>query len=221
MSATTQVLTLWGRANSVNVQKTLWALDEFGLSFEHRVVGGRFGGLKRPEFAALTPVRRVPVLQDGAITVWESHAILRHLARREAAHPIGAQMRAPATAAAADMWMDFSATTLQPPFIGLFWQRVRTPTPKRKATVDQRHHRSVSEALAVVEGVLSDGRDHLAGDEFGLADMAAGSLLHRLLEIAPDFTSAFPGVAAWRDRLAARPAYRGRVAVDYEDLRAD
>ena len=56
---------LWGRASSVNVQKVLWALEDCALPYEHKIVGGIFGGNDDPKFAALTPVRRVPVLQDG------------------------------------------------------------------------------------------------------------------------------------------------------------
>mgnify|MGYP003762721953 FL=1 len=53
---------LWGRASSVNVQKVLWGLEEQGLVYEHKIVDGKFGGTDDPEFTALTPVRRVPVL---------------------------------------------------------------------------------------------------------------------------------------------------------------
>ena len=99
---------LWGRASSVNVQKVLWALEDRALPYEHKIVGGIFGGNDDPDFAALTPVRRVPVFQDGDVTLWESHTILRYLARGQLS-PI------------TDMWMEFGSTTLQPPFIGLFW----------------------------------------------------------------------------------------------------
>ena len=71
---------LWGRPSSVNVQKVLWALTELGLPYDHRIVGGKYKGLDAPEFKALTPVPRVPVLQHGVEVVWESHAILRYLA---------------------------------------------------------------------------------------------------------------------------------------------
>jgi len=44
------MITLWGRPNSLNVQKALWALDELGLEFEHVDAGGAAGGsLSRPQ----------------------------------------------------------------------------------------------------------------------------------------------------------------------------
>ncbi|MFQ3357773.1 MAG: glutathione S-transferase [Paracoccaceae bacterium] len=61
---------LWGRASSVNVQKILWALSELDLTFKHQTAGGKYGGLGSAEFARLTPARRIPVLQDSALSLW-------------------------------------------------------------------------------------------------------------------------------------------------------
>ena len=63
-------ITVWGRRSAFNVQKVLWTLDELGLQYEHRNAGGSFGGLNAPEFLAMNPHGRVPVLVDGELTVW-------------------------------------------------------------------------------------------------------------------------------------------------------
>lgn len=212
-------LTLWGRPSSVNVQKVLWALAEFGLPYDHKIVAGKYGGLDDPAFQALTPVSRVPVLEDGGIGVWESHAILRHLARIHPEHPLGAAMADPAQAAAIDAWLEYGSTSLQPPFIGMFWQLVRMRPDQRDAATLDGHRSAVMAALAVLERGLSDGRPYLAGDSFSLADIGLGSLLYRLFDIAPDIGDATAGVCAWRDRLAAREAYQRHVAVSYDELR--
>ena len=73
------MITLWGRRNSVNVQKVLWALDETGLPFEHIDAGGDAGGLADPAFRAMNPHGRVPVLRDGKTAIWESNTIVRYL----------------------------------------------------------------------------------------------------------------------------------------------
>ncbi len=211
---------LWGRPTSVNVQKVLWALDEFGLTYDHRVVGGKYGGLDDPVFAALTPVRRVPVLQDGAVAVWESHAVLRHLARRHPDHPLGAPMADTDRAARTDPWLEFGATTLQPPFIGLFWQLVRMRPEERDAGSMTRHKAALAEALDIIERGLGDGRQMLAGDEFGIADIGLGSLMFRLTDIAPDLVEARPHVMAWHQRLRARPAFQRHIETSYAELRA-
>ena len=74
------MLKIWGRRNSFNVQKVLWLMGELGLAHEHISAGGSYGLLDEPAFRALNPHGRVPVLQDGDLSVWESHAILRYLA---------------------------------------------------------------------------------------------------------------------------------------------
>jgi len=123
------MLTSWGRRSSFNVQKVMWLVGELELAYHHIEVGGRFGGLDDPAFQQMNPHGRVPVLQDGETTIWESHAILRYLAARH-----GEARFWPASAAdrsQADRWMDWSQTALQPDFLeGVFWGFYRTPEDK-------------------------------------------------------------------------------------------
>ena len=76
------MLKVWGRRSSFNVQKVMWLTGELGLEHERIDAGGSFGGLDAPEFRARNPHGLVPVIDDGGIIVWESHAILRYLAAR-------------------------------------------------------------------------------------------------------------------------------------------
>ena len=197
---------LWGRASSVNVQKVLWALEDCALPYEHKIVGGIFGGNDDPKFAALTPVRRVPVLQDGNITLWESHAILRYLARGQIS---------PMT----DMWMEFGSTTLQPPFIGLFWQQVRMRKAEQDKALLKKHIKELHEGLGILETGLVDGRTFLAGDDFSMADIAIGSLFHRIMDLHPAILDTFPKVGEWHANIATRAGYRKWVATPFDGLR--
>lgn len=202
---------LWGRPSSVNVQKVLWALTECGLPYAHRVVGGKYGGTDDPEFTALTPMRRVPVLQDGDLALWESHTILRHLARKTGQfdQPEGL----------VDMWMEFGSTTLQPPFIGLFWQRVRMRPAERDAKAEAAYMAALADALCVLDAGLGDQRGFVAGGAVSMADIALGSLFYRLLDIWPDSLEATPHVSAWVSRISQRRGYRDWVATSYDELR--
>ena len=197
---------LWGRASSVNVQKVLWALEDCALPYEHKIVGGIFGGNDDPKFAALTPVRRVPVLQDGDITLWESHAILRYLARGQIS-PI------------TDMWMEFGSTTLQPPFIGLFWQQVRMRKAEQDKALLKKHIKELHEGLGILETGLVDGRTFLAGDDFSMADIAIGSLFHRIMDLHPTILDTFPKAGEWHANIATRAGYRKWVATPFDELR--
>ena len=209
---------LWGRASSVNVQKVIWALAEAGVSYERRDAGGRHGRTDTDAFAAMNPNRRVPVWQEDGLVIWESHAILRHLGRGPAAALWPAD---PAARATADQWMEFASTTLLPPFIGVFWQVVRTPPDKRSAGALERHLAALGAALDILETRLA-AAPWLAGETFTLADIPAGAAMFRLHDIdlpRPDRDTR-PALAAWYARLRDRPAYRETVMTSYDDLRA-
>jgi glutathione S-transferase len=213
-------LVLWGRASSVNVQKVLWALDEFGLTYEHRIVGGKYGGLDTPEFKALTPVGVVPVLQDGDMAIWESHAILRHLARRPGSSRAPSWANDVALAARVDPWLEFGATTLQPPFIAMFWQMVRMKPDQRDTAAQAVHTAAIRRALGIIEARFEKKPTaYLAGPDFSIADIGTGSVLYRLFDILPDLAAEFPRVCAWRDTLAKRPGWARHIATSYDELR--
>jgi glutathione S-transferase len=124
------MLKVWGRRSSFNVQKVMWLIGELELAHEHIDAGGKFGGLDLPDFLAMNPHGRVPVIQDGDAVVWESHAILRYLAARHSAGKFWSYD--PVARARVDGWMDWSQTSLQPDFLsGVFWGFYRTPEDRR------------------------------------------------------------------------------------------
>ena len=206
---------LWGRASSVNVQKVMWALAEAGHPHQRRDAGGRYGRTDTDAFAAMNPLRRVPVWQEDGLTLWESHAILRHLGRGPATALWPAD---PVARATADQWMEFASTTLLPAFVGTFWQMVRTPADTRSATALERHLAGLDAALDILEARLAD-RPFLAGAELTLADIPAGATMFRIHDMDIPRRER-PALAAWYARLAERPAYRDTVMTSYDELRA-
>ena len=68
---------IWGRANSVNVQKVLWCLHELDLAYERIDAGMAFGRNTEPDYLAMNPNGRVPTLVDGEFVLWESNSIMR------------------------------------------------------------------------------------------------------------------------------------------------
>jgi glutathione S-transferase len=66
------MLKIWGRANSINVQKVLWCCGELGLRYERIDAGNEFGLTKTPEYRALNPNALVPTIEDGDFQLWES-----------------------------------------------------------------------------------------------------------------------------------------------------
>ncbi len=104
------MLTVWGRRSSFNLQKVMWLVDELGIAHRHIEAGGKFGGLDTPEFYAMNPHRKVPVIDDKGTVVWESHTILRYLAARYGKDSFWHED--PARLSEFDRWMDWSQTTL-------------------------------------------------------------------------------------------------------------
>lgn len=191
---------LWGRPSSVNVQKVLWALSELSITYEHKIVGGKYGGTDTEAFEQMTPVPRVPVLQDGDLTLWESHAILRYLAG--GVPPL------------ADQWMEYTTSTLQPAFLQMFYELVRT-APNARTQDAEGLRATFLAAMPPLEWQLKKTQ-WLSGDTIGMADIAAGAMMVRACDLCDPLS---PQVARWYDQLRARPAYRAIVMTSYEELR--
>lgn len=209
------MLKIWGRRNSFNVQKVMWLVGELGLDHLHIPAGGSFGGLDAPEFLAMNPHGRVPVIDDDGTVVWESHAILRYLAARHGGPGFWPEAAGPRSKA--DGWMDWAQTTLQPAFLtGVFWGFYRTPEPQRNWPAIRDGVARCAAHVRLLDRVL-DGCEFLSGDHLGLADIPAGTTLYRYFELDID-RPAVPHVEAWYRRLQQRPAYRAHVMIPFGDL---
>lgn len=146
------MLKIWGRSNSINVQKVLWCCDELGAPFERVDAGGAFGITREPEYLALNPNGLVPTISDGDLVLWESNAIVRYLAAR---HGMGTLCPEDlAQRADADRWMDWQLGTLwanfRPAFIGL----VRTPPENRDRASIATAVGNTAESLAILDAHL-------------------------------------------------------------------
>jgi glutathione S-transferase len=209
-------LILWGRASSANLQKARWALEETGVRFELREVGGRFGGLDTPEFGVMNPNRLVPVLQHGDLTLWESHAVVRYVAAAFGGDRLWAAE--PRDRAPIDQWTDWTATTFQPAWLKVFWLVVRTAPNQHDQTAIAAAVNDTVAALRLMDRQLEKS-DYLAGDAFSYADIVAGVSLYRLTTMEIELPS-LPGIEAWHGRLKQRAAFEKTVYISYEELRA-
>jgi glutathione S-transferase len=210
------VLRVWGRRNSINVQKVMWAIGELGLAHEHVPAGGPFGGLDSEEFAAMNPNRRVPVIDDGGTVVWESHAIVRYLT---ACYGEGTLWPSdPGRRAAADQWTDWVTADLQPAFIGgVFWNFYRTPEDRRDWPLIRQGIARSANLFRLLDHHLK-GRTFIAGSDFTFGDIPAGAQLYRYFALEID-RPALPHVETWYERLKARPAYREHVMLPFDELK--
>ena len=209
------MLRIWGRRNSVNVQKVMWAVGELGVPHEHIDAGGPFGGLDTEDFHALNPNRRVPVVDDGGTVVWESHAIVRYLAGK---YGVGSLMPEDmGVRARSDIWTDWVLADLQPAFTGgVFWNFYRTPEAQRNWQLIRQGIARSAILFRLLDEHL-EGRAFIAGDTLTFGDIPAGAQLFRYFALDIDRPS-LPNVEGWYERLKAREAYRTHVMVSFDDL---
>src|SRR3979411_1843982 len=115
------MLKVYGRANSINVRKVLWMLDEIGLAYEREDWGRGYKSTDDPVFRKINPVGVGPVIADGAFRLRESNTIVRYLAEKHGrADLYPGDLEARATT---ESWMDWASTDLggamRPVFHGL------------------------------------------------------------------------------------------------------
>lgn len=197
-------ITLWGRLNSINVQKVAWALEEAALPYRRIDAGGPFKGNDTPEYRAMNPNGLVPVIEDDGFVLWESNAIVRYVAAKATAsglEPAGLRARADA-----DRWMDWAITTFIPTVRTPFMALVRARGSVQKDEFSRAF--AEAEGLAAILDRHLEARPYVAGDTFSMGDIPLGCAAHRWLNL-PAERRPTPHLERWYASLAARPATAG------------
>ena len=198
------MLKIWGRTNSINVQKVLWCCGELDLKFDRVDAGMQFGVNNTSEYRAMNPNGLVPTIDEDGFVLWESHAIVRYLGRK---HGGGKVCPADERAAAdADRWMDWFATTLWPNLRPVFWGLVRTPPEKRNMKEIEESTQKLGASFRIVDARLAD-RDYIAGKNFSMGDIPLGVGAFRWFNMSIE-RPALPNLERWYKRLSERPAYQ-------------
>lgn len=206
------MLQIWGRANSINVQKVMWTVGELGLEHVRHNVGGKAGGLDTPEFGAMNPHRTIPVIDDGGTIVWESGAIVRYLAARYGSGSLWPED--PAVRAVADQWAEWTHTTLQGAFLRLFQAVAKTPPQRQNVQRILNMSQRVAALYRRLDAHLAD-RPFIAGDSFTMGDIPAGATLYRFYAMDLPARPDLPNLKAWHDRLREREAFRQHVEIPW------
>ena len=76
------MLELWGRKNANQVIQVLWTLSELGVEYKRHSIGTETGDLETREYKSLNPNSKIPTIRDNGFVLWESHAVVRYLARQ-------------------------------------------------------------------------------------------------------------------------------------------
>ncbi len=198
------MLKIWGRKNSINVQKVLWACGELALPFDRIDAGMAFGVNNTPEYRTMNPNGLVPLINDDGFILWESHAIVRYLARKH-----GAATLSPPDArinADADRWMEWFSTTLWLNLRPVFWNMVRTAPEKRDMPLVESSRKLLAVNFEIVDAWLAQ-REYMAGNAFSMGDIPMGVAAFRWYNMAIE-RPLLKNLDAWYARLCARPAFK-------------
>jgi glutathione S-transferase len=203
-------LQIWGRANSVNVQKVLWCLREIDLAYQRIDAGMAFGRNHEPDYLAMNPNGRVPTLVDGDLVLWESNSIMRYLVLAYAPEsPLYPQM--PKQRASVERWLDWTLSTLQPVERPLFWALVRTPVEQRDMVAIQKDADAAAVQWRIIDTQLATRR-FIEGDDFTLADIALGAYARRWFGVEGVSKPGLPHLERWFGQFTGRPGFQQFVA---------
>lgn len=164
--------------------------------------------LSPPELRALHPMGTAPVITEGALVMAESGAIFDYIIARHGGGRLAPGAGHPDFAAFL-CWLHFANGSLQP-VMGRNMLLGRLDLPADNAVRRSTHER-LERALAMVEARLS-AVPHLAGSDFTAADIMIVFTLTTMRYFLPVDLAPYPGILAYLQRMAARPAYRRAMA---------
>jgi glutathione S-transferase len=177
--------------------RVVWALEEVGADYELVTMSAEEA--RSDEHRGRHPLGRVPVLEDDQGPMFESTALVFHVAELypEAGllPPAGTHERA-----VVQGWAIFAMTELEAPAIESRRQREANPEASAKAAA------RCADAVAVLESALSGTPPYLVGSRFSVADIVAGGVLGVAFRV--DAIEPSPTSTAYMESLAARPAWQ-------------
>ncbi len=193
---------------SPNPAKVALFLEEAGLDYEIVPVDTRKGEQFDPAFLAINPNAKTPALTDGDVTLFDSTAILLHLAQRTGKFLAG---EAPAENAQMLSWLMLVATGIGPYCGQAVHFKHYAPQPQDYAV--NRYMYEAERHWDLIEAQLGKSR-YMIGDTYSIVDMSVwGWALAIPFIFGPDVWSRYPGVKRLIDEIDARPAAQRVKAV--------
>jgi GSH-dependent disulfide-bond oxidoreductase len=187
-----------------NSVKVPIALEELGLAYDLRSVNIRKGGQKAPDYLALNPNAKVPLLIDGDLVLPESGAILVHLAER-AGRLLPTD---PATRARTFEWLFVQLSGTGPAFgQSGYWQKLASD---RNQPAIARYQGEADRLADLIDAHLAT-HEWFAGSDYTIADIAHFGWFWRR-EFAGISFEDRPNLARWYAAMDARPAVQRGIA---------
>ncbi len=202
---------LYGMPNTRSF-RALWALEEVGAEYRYQLVDLGKGAGQTPEFRAMNPAGKLPVLVDGKLVLSESAAICSYLAE---CYPHTGLIPEPGTADRAryNQWCFFALTELEQPLWTMAKHKFALPKEYRVRDVLETAAFEFKRAAQVLDAGLAD-RYFLVGDRFSMADLLVVHILSwaRVSRVKHGFSR----LDDYRERMIQRQAWQRAVAIESE-----
>ncbi|WP_421199163.1 glutathione S-transferase family protein [Aeromonas enteropelogenes] len=199
------MITLYGTPVS-RALRVSWLLEELGIEWQFQFLDFAKGENRSDWFLALNPSGKMPVIKDGEFVLTESAAIMQYLA--EVYGPEWLPERGTQASALHAQWVSFITCELEQPLWTIGKHRFALPEAQRLAAIFPTAKWEFDKAAAIAESWVPES-GYLLGEQITIADLL---LAHTLMWATRFEQSIPPKLAAYRDRLAKRPALQAVLA---------
>ena len=187
--------------------RIVWLLEELGLDYEVNRMDFHPKDLKSDEHRERHPLGRVPVLDDGDVSIYESGAIVEYVLARHGDGGLKPAVDSPEFPEYRQ-WFHYCEGMVMPPMNTVVVHTMLLPPDRRDETVLGQAKKLLGRAIAPIDKAL-EGRDYLIGD-FSAADVMLGHSLYmsnRFGEVSDEMAN----IKAYLGRVEARPAFQKAI----------
>ncbi len=187
--------------------RALWVAKELGLDYQHLPIEIGDDGAKSPEFLAINPNGRLPVIVDGDFVLFELLAITLYLAKKHSSGKLY-----PATLegeARAWQWSLWAVTEVDRGVNIWSLHAVRLPPQERNAALREEALKVIASPFKVLDAAVAK-QPYLLGNDFTVADLNVAAVISRAVDMD---LSAWPHLKDWLTRCLDRPAAREALAL--------
>jgi glutathione S-transferase len=200
------LLRIYGIART-RAYRALWVAMELGLDYEHLPIEIGDAGARSPEFLAINPNGRLPVIVDDGFVLFESLAITLYLAKK---HSLGKLYPAtPEGEARAWQWSFWAIAEVDRGVNIWSLHAVRLPPDARDAALREEALNVIAAPFKVLDAALTKS-PYLLGNDFTVADLNVAAVISRAIDMD---LSATPNLKVWLTRCLDRPAARAALAL--------
>ena len=200
------MIQLYGRRNSINVQKVSWALCELNIEFKWHDEHGKFGTVNVENYEKLNPQLIVPTLDHNGTIINQSNSIVRYLYRK---YTDVYEISKAEHIAIAEQWMEFQATDLQLNMTPIFWGLVRNPPEDRDQDLIDKNIILLNKKFEIFDNFLSD-RKYILNNSFGMSDIIMGVATYRYNSL-PIERPNLVNLQNWYKKISSRNCFKKNI----------